>query len=81
VNRTTPELKTLSVRQRQMFDMLCNGMTQKEIAKYLGLSEKTVNAHIYITMKKLQVSNRAELVSCRPCPQCGYVRKRTGGVV
>lgn len=52
----------LSSREREVLKMLAEGLSVKEIAYRLKLSVKTVEAHKYNLMKKLDVHDRTELV-------------------
>jgi DNA-binding NarL/FixJ family response regulator len=52
----TPSL--LSSRQRQIFDLIVVGTSNKEIAQRLGLSEGTVKIHIAKLFRKLGVHRR-----------------------
>lgn len=59
-----PETKyeTLSNREREVLKLLADGLIVKEIASALNLSVKTVEAHKYNLMRKLDLHNRTELV-------------------
>jgi two-component system response regulator NreC len=52
----------LSAREREVLRMLAEGLSVKEIAYRLKLSVKTVEAHKYNLMRKLDVHDRTELV-------------------
>jgi DNA-binding CsgD family transcriptional regulator len=52
----------LTVRQTQVLARICRGQMNKEIAQELGLSEKTVKAHVTILLKVAQCRSRVELV-------------------
>ena len=52
----------LSVREQQVLKRLRLGMTNKEIADELELSEKTVKHYVSVLMQKLHVRNRIEVV-------------------
>jgi two-component system response regulator NreC len=52
----------LSSREREVLKMLAEGLSVKEIAYRLKLSVKTVEAHKYNLMRKLDVHDRTELV-------------------
>ena len=52
----------LTKREKEVFTLLVSGKTTKEIAKYLGISEKTVRNHISNTMQKLGVKGRSQAV-------------------
>ena len=51
--------KILTKREEEVFSLLVKNMTTKEIAKSLGISEKTVRNHISNAMQKLGVKGRA----------------------
>ena len=44
-----------------MLRLIARGYTYKEIAHDLGISVKTVEAHVSAVLRKLQLSNRHEL--------------------
>ena len=48
----------LTEREREVLELIGNGMTNKEIAKKLFLSEKTVKNHLNNIFKKIEVSDR-----------------------
>lgn len=52
----------LSPREREVFHLIIEGRTTKEIARDLGISFKTADNHRYRLMDKLGVHNTAELV-------------------
>ncbi|MBI3932749.1 MAG: response regulator transcription factor [Acidobacteria bacterium] len=52
----------LSGREREVLRLLAEGLTGKEIAARLDLSVKTVDAHKYNLMQKLDLHDRASLV-------------------
>jgi two-component system, NarL family, invasion response regulator UvrY len=52
----------LSDREYRIFEMLVAGMRGCEIAEELSLSEKTVSTHKAHVMRKMNVSNRTELL-------------------
>lgn len=53
----------LSVRERQVLEMVAQGKTTKQVATILNLSPKTVEAHRGRIMKKLDLHHTAQLVS------------------
>lgn len=59
--RFTDRLLSLSDRERQVLEMLINGMSNKEIAFQLGLSEKTIASHKSHVLEKFEISNFIEL--------------------
>jgi DNA-binding NarL/FixJ family response regulator len=56
-----PELDLLTPREREVLQHLARGYMYKEIAAQLGISVKTVEAHVSAVLRKLQLSNRHEL--------------------
>lgn len=56
-------LKSLTPRERQVFELIVRGRINKQIAHELGTAERTVKAHRHQVMEKMQVQSLAELVS------------------
>jgi LuxR family transcriptional regulator of spore coat protein len=52
----------LTTREREVFELLVQDKTTKEIAEALFISEKTVRNHISNVMKKLNVKGRSQAV-------------------
>lgn len=53
---------TLTVRQQEVMDLICNrGLSNKQIAKSLKLSESTVKIHVSAIMRSYGVRNRTQL--------------------
>ena len=52
----------LTKREKEVFTLLINNKTTKEIASKLGISEKTVRNHISNAMQKLGVKGRTQAV-------------------
>jgi len=57
------EREMLSAREAQVLALLAQGSASKEIAQRLGISERTVKAHITAIFNKLGASSRAEAVA------------------
>ena len=55
----------LTPRQRDVFNLACKGLTNKEIGERLGISEGTVKIHISAMLTILGLRNRAEFLSLR----------------
>jgi DNA-binding NarL/FixJ family response regulator len=51
---------SLTVREEEILDEVAQGLTNKEVANRLGISEKTVKHYMTNIMEKLQVRNRVE---------------------
>jgi DNA-binding NarL/FixJ family response regulator len=56
-----PELDQLTSREREVLRLIARGYLYKEIAARLGISPKTVEAHVSAVLRKLQLSSRHEL--------------------
>lgn len=61
VRAAQDSVKSLTVREKEIFVLLADGMTSHEIAKHLFISSKTVETHKYNLMDKLGVSSVAQL--------------------
>jgi DNA-binding NarL/FixJ family response regulator len=57
-----PRFATLTAREREVLKMLAEGNSVKEIACDLTLSVKTIEAHKFNLMRKLDIHNKAQLV-------------------
>jgi DNA-binding NarL/FixJ family response regulator len=55
------ELDQLTPREREVLQHIARGYLYKEIALRLGISAKTVEAHVSSVLRKLQLSTRHEL--------------------
>ncbi|MBL8331093.1 MAG: response regulator transcription factor [Rubrivivax sp.] len=58
-----PRETTLTERQLQVLQRVCEGQSNKQIARDLGLSERTVKDHLALIFARLSVSTRAEAVA------------------
>jgi DNA-binding NarL/FixJ family response regulator len=58
----TDRYETLSEREREIFQLLAEGRSNKETAELLGISPATVESHRGHILQKLDVHNTAELV-------------------
>ena len=58
-----PRVTTLTPREREILKLLAEGNSVKEIAVLLDLSVKTVEAHKFNLMRKLDIHNKAQLVT------------------
>ncbi len=63
--RLLARIDALSPRERQVFERVAAGDMNKVIASDLGISERTVEVHRAKVMKKLQVSNLAQVVRAK----------------
>jgi ATP/maltotriose-dependent transcriptional regulator MalT len=56
----------LSTRELEVYELLCRGMTNREIAEQLFLSEKTVKVHLRHIYEKLGVKTRTQAALLSP---------------
>jgi FixJ family two-component response regulator len=56
-------IAALTPRERQVFALIIRGNTNKQVARALGCTERTIKAHRHRMMEKMQVQSLAELVS------------------
>jgi DNA-binding NarL/FixJ family response regulator len=54
---------TLTPREREVMKLLAEGHTVRQTAGQLGVSVKTVEAHKFNLMRKLDIHNKAQLVT------------------
>ena len=52
----------LSTREKQVFKLVAEGKTSRDIAKYLGISLKTAMTHRTHIMEKLAMHSRSEIM-------------------
>jgi len=57
--KSTP---SLSRRERQVAQLIAEGLSNREVSQQLGLSEHTVKNYVFRLFEKLQISTRVELV-------------------
>jgi len=57
-----PRYATLTAREKEVLKLLAEGQSVKEIASSLNLSVKTVEAHKFNLMRKLDIHNKTQLV-------------------
>jgi len=64
-------LRGLTIRQQQLIALVAKGLTNKEIASQLNLSEYTVKNHIHRIMKQMEAGSRHEVVETARA--CGFI--------
>jgi two-component system nitrate/nitrite response regulator NarL len=62
-SRWRPDMPSLSERERQVLEMIAEGMSAPEIGRRLYLSPATVKSHLQSLYEKLGVSDRAAAVA------------------
>jgi DNA-binding NarL/FixJ family response regulator len=60
---TTETLRVLTVREREVLDLLAQGLTGEDVAERLVLSSETVKTHIRNAMTKLEAHTRVHAVA------------------
>jgi two-component system nitrate/nitrite response regulator NarL len=53
----------LTKRRQQVAKLACRGLSNRQIAKKLGLTEGTVKIHLHAIYEKLHIHSRAELTT------------------
>ena len=61
-SRMEDPYRDLTSREREVFHLIAEGMTTKEIARHLSISTKTAENHRFRAMDKLGARNSAELI-------------------
>jgi DNA-binding NarL/FixJ family response regulator len=56
-----PESEDLTLREREILTLVAEGLSNKEIASMLSISEYTVKNHLKKIMQKLHLKNRVQL--------------------
>lgn len=69
--KDTPYLEELTASEKEVLELLSTGITRKEIAGRLYLSERTVSNHLQHIFDKLQVSSAVEAIAMGT--QMGYI--------
>ena len=56
-------IAALTPREREVFELVVRGKTNKQIGSALGATERTIKAHRHRVMEKMEVQSLAELAS------------------
>jgi DNA-binding NarL/FixJ family response regulator len=70
VRKFTPSVRNMGLRltrrQQELLPMIARGLTNKEIASHLNLSEQTVKNHIHRMLRKVGAKDRLQVIEvCR----------------
>ena len=57
-----PPVEKLTPRQEEVLESLSRGLTNKDIARQLGISDRSVDEHVEALLQKIGASNRTEAV-------------------
>ena len=57
-----PPVEKLTPRQAEVLESLSRGLTNKDIARQLGISDRSVDEHVEALLSKIGASNRTEAV-------------------
>ena len=57
-----PPVEKLTPRQEEVLESLSRGLTNKDIASQLGISDRSVDEHVEALLQKIGASNRTEAV-------------------
>jgi RNA polymerase sigma factor (sigma-70 family) len=57
-----PKVEEMTPRDRQILELVCEGMRNKQIATRLNVSETTVSRQVTALSRKLEVEDRTSLV-------------------
>jgi DNA-binding NarL/FixJ family response regulator len=72
-------LSTLTPREKQIAHLVAEGQTNRQIARHLQVTEKTVEMHLSNVFAKLEVSSRAAVASAVAASRALTPRKRSPG--
>ena len=61
--QTHQDFETLTLREREVLDLLAHGLTNKELAATLHVTNNTIKRHLKSIFKKLDVQTRAAAVA------------------
>ncbi len=61
VSRTHERKVTITVREMEVLRLIAAGMSNKQIASRLVISEKTVKTHVSALLSKLNLADRTQL--------------------
>lgn len=62
ISKEKAEIMTLTPREREILQLIAEGLTNKEIAKELDISHNTVHVHRRNIMDKLDIHKQADLI-------------------
>ena len=66
VGRSTPattDAVRMSKREREVIDLIAEGLSNKEIAQRLDIATDTVKSHVHNVLEKLALRNRLQIAA------------------
>jgi DNA-binding CsgD family transcriptional regulator len=69
VNPPGTRLSALSPRERDVLDLIVSGMSRRETAEFLGISESSVKSYQASVFRKLGVTRRSDAI--QEAKRCG----------
>ncbi|MDQ4033396.1 MAG: helix-turn-helix transcriptional regulator [Actinomycetota bacterium] len=63
IDQAMPRLSALTAREREVVEHLVGGATDREIARSLAISPRTVHKHLESVYRKLELGSRASLIA------------------
>ena len=79
LNKATPHM---TAREHQVLELILTARSNREIARQLGIEERTVKAHVSRLMRKAGAENRVDLsmraLHSPTTPGVGFIERRQG---
>lgn len=63
LDRARSQLSALTSREREIVELVVHAATDREIARFLGISQRTVHKHLERIYRKLSLTSRAGLIT------------------
>jgi DNA-binding NarL/FixJ family response regulator len=76
-SRAPVELATLTLREREMLELICEGLSDKDISQRAGLSPHTVRNHVAALYGKIGVHRRSAAIVWARARGITGARRRT----